>query len=188
MKPQDLKCFQQVADVIGHEYAEYELQRVIDDVALVDASAETVIDVVWWDKSTQGCDFWNHIDRGRNPYENGRPKPNLEPNSGGDQAEDNPRDLKFDGDKTRMELLPFDALEEVAKVLTFGAKKYEANSWQTLANAEQRYKGALLRHYAAMDQGEQLDDESGLLHAAHMACDALFLLHFEIERLKNLEE
>lgn len=97
-------------------------------------------------------------------------------------------DMKFDGDKIRMELLPFNSLEAIAEVLTFGAKKYEANSWQTLDNAEERYKGALLRHFAAMQKGESLDGESGLSHAAHMACDALFLLHFELEKLANQGE
>ena len=29
---------------------------------------------------------------------------------------------KYDQDKVRMDLLPFDSLEEIAKVLTFGAK------------------------------------------------------------------
>lgn len=93
-------------------------------------------------------------------------------------------DMKFDGDKIRMELLPFDALELVAEVLTFGAKKYEANSWQSLANAKERYSGAMLRHYSAMANGETHDNESELLHAAHMACDALFLLWLEKEALK----
>lgn len=31
---------------------------------------------------------------------------------------------KFDNDKPMMNLLPFEALEEVAKVLTYGANKY----------------------------------------------------------------
>ena len=42
--------------------------------------------------------------------------------------------MKYDKGKVRMELLPFDCLTEMAKVLTFGAEKYRENSWQTVKN------------------------------------------------------
>ena len=54
--------------------------------------------------------------------------------------------VKLDQGKVRMELLPLNTMEEVAKVLTFGAKKYTDNGWQTVPNGFERYKGALLRH------------------------------------------
>lgn len=92
---------------------------------------------------------------------------------------------KFDIGKTRMELLPFDALEEVAKILSFGAIKYGPNSWQNLPDAEDRYMGALLRHISAHKQGEVYDPESGISHLAHAACNALFLLHFQIKGGKD---
>ena len=93
--------------------------------------------------------------------------------------------LKYDTDKPRMDLLPFEALEEVAKVLTFGAKKYADNSWQKVENAERRYLAAMLRHLAASEKGEIYDAESGLTHAAHMATNALFILWFEIQKGKE---
>lgn len=93
--------------------------------------------------------------------------------------------LKYDTDKPRMDLLPFEALEEVAKVLTYGAAKYTDNGWQKVENAERRYLAALLRHLAARERGEKFDAESGLLHAAHMAADALFILWFEIQKGKK---
>lgn len=82
--------------------------------------------------------------------------------------------MKFDADKPRVNLLPWDALLQVAHVLTFGAKKYAADSWRTVPNALDRYEGALLRHWIAKEQGEWLDPESGLPHWAHIACNALF--------------
>lgn len=85
---------------------------------------------------------------------------------------------KFDGGKARMELVPLDAVKEVAKVLTFGAAKYAADGWRGVES--HRYQGALLRHLEAIQQGEENDPDSGLPHIAHVACNALFLTHFHI--------
>lgn len=93
--------------------------------------------------------------------------------------------LKLDADKPRMDLLPFEALEEVAKVLTFGAKKYADNNWQKVDCAESRYTAALLRHLVAVQRGDKVDAESGLSHAAHMATNALFILWFELQKEKK---
>ena len=82
---------------------------------------------------------------------------------------------KYDNDKVRMELVPMSTIESVAKILTFGAKKYSDNSWQELPNFWSRYKAALLRHLAAIDRGELYDQESKLPHIDHVLCNALFL-------------
>lgn len=90
--------------------------------------------------------------------------------------------MKFDGDKPRMDLLldgcP-NALLRVSDVLTFGAKKYAAHSWHTVAEGKSRYKAALLRHLTAHAQGEVNDPESGMPHLAHAACCSLFILELE---------
>jgi hypothetical protein len=86
---------------------------------------------------------------------------------------------KDDNDKIRMDLLPFEALEAVAKVLTFGAKKYTDNGWKTLENAGSEKLGALLRHLSKHLRGIELDEESGLSHISHMAANALMLVYFE---------
>lgn len=75
--------------------------------------------------------------------------------------------------KVRMELLPLDALEAVAKVYTFGATKYAPNTWRQLEDGSERYKAALLRHMTAEYKGEELDPESGLPHIYHEAWNAL---------------
>lgn len=92
---------------------------------------------------------------------------------------------KHDGAKIRMDLLPFEALEAVAEVLTYGAEKYADNNWQTVENGERRYLAALLRHLVARERSEARDGESGLLHAAHMATNALFILWFELQKEKE---
>lgn len=86
--------------------------------------------------------------------------------------------LKFDSGKPRWTLLMqgcAKALEGVAKVLTFGAKKYAAHSWKQVENNEERYRDALYRHLNAIEGGEATDPESGLSHWDHVACNALFL-------------
>jgi hypothetical protein len=83
-----------------------------------------------------------------------------------------PQEAKYDQGKSRMDLLPFDSLEAVGKVLAYGAKLYGERSWQRVEKS--RYLAALLRHLAALSRGEAIDPESGLSHASHLACNALF--------------
>jgi hypothetical protein len=86
---------------------------------------------------------------------------------------------KFDGEKPIMSLLPFVALKEIAKILTFGKDKYGSWNWAKGMDWS-RVESAMLRHYEAYASGEDLDQESGLLHTAHMACNALFLLTYQL--------
>lgn len=92
------------------------------------------------------------------------------------QKEDKPVEfIKADGGKNRLELLPFSALEEVGKVLTFGAKKYKDHNWRR-CDKPSRYVGAALRHLFSWAKGEDNDPETGLSHIAHASCCCLFLL------------
>ena len=92
---------------------------------------------------------------------------------------------KFDGEKPRMYLLPPKALTEVAKVLTFGATKYDENNWKKLDNLQNRYSGAALRHIFSHMDGEEFDDETGLDHLAHAICCLLFKLEAKLEKSKE---
>lgn len=67
-------------------------------------------------------------------------------------------------------------LNEATKVLEFGARKYCENGWRSVPNAVSRYRDALWRHeQKRLLLLEREDDESGLPHSAHSACNALFL-------------
>ena len=83
--------------------------------------------------------------------------------------------VKFDKNKPRMDLLPMDALLEIAKVLGFGAGKYGDRNWE-LGMDFNRLRAAQMRHDAAVMMGEPIDPESGITHKAHKACDALMEL------------
>lgn len=98
---------------------------------------------------------------------------------------------KDDAEKPRMELLPFDTLVEVARVLTYGAKKYAPNNWKKVPDAKERYTGALLRHLAAWRRGEMFDEEAqgeSIRHIAQVACNALFLVWFELNNKEEKDE
>lgn len=91
---------------------------------------------------------------------------------------------KFDGGKLEYGLLPPLALEEVVKVLTFGAQKYERDNWQRVPDSKRRYFDALQRHVWAWKQGEQIDQESGLPHLAHAMCCLMFLYEHDVKYSK----
>lgn len=96
--------------------------------------------------------------------------------------------LKFDQGKIQPRLLYSgvpNALEEIVRVLTFGAQKYAPDSWQHVENAEERYQDASYRHDAARNKGEPRDQETGLLHRAHHIVNELFLLELEIRKWKQ---
>jgi Domain of unknown function (DUF5664) len=82
---------------------------------------------------------------------------------------------KFDGGKLQYSLLPPLALEDVVKVLTFGAQKYEPDNWKRVPDAKRRYFDAAQRHIWAYKAGEINDPESGVNHLAHAVCCLMFI-------------
>lgn len=85
---------------------------------------------------------------------------------------------KYDGNKLRYDLVPPEALEEIVKVLTFGAAKYTDRNWEKGINYGRVY-GALMRHMQAFWRGEDIDPESGLSHLSHAGCCLFFLLTYD---------
>lgn len=90
--------------------------------------------------------------------------------------------MKFDGDKVRAELLLQGmprTLEGVADILTFGARKYAAHSWQHVEDGINRYEAAAMRHKLARMKGEVLDPESGRPHILHELCSLMFVAELQ---------
>jgi hypothetical protein len=88
-----------------------------------------------------------------------------------------PAGRKDDGDKIPLHLLPFDSLIEIAKVLDFGAKKYEPNNWRKGIVYSRLFR-ATIGHLFSWWMGKDLDPETGLSHLAHAGCCIVFLLHY----------
>ena len=91
--------------------------------------------------------------------------------------------LKYDAGKPSLELVDKTALWELARVLDFGKKKYTAHNWRAGIQWS-RTIGAAMRHLTAINDGEDLDPETGLLHAAHAMCNCMFLIWFYYNRKK----
>ena len=88
-------------------------------------------------------------------------------------------------DKPMWELLPLQDIEDVVKVYTAGAKKYGPDRWQNLPDGYNRYKAALFRHLVEYEKGNWLDEETGCIHLAQVAWNAIAMLHIEKERHGN---
>ncbi len=83
--------------------------------------------------------------------------------------------LKYDSEKPPMDLLPYEALEEIAKVLAFGEKKYQTANWAKGIEMR-RLISAAMRHLGQFNNGEDFDDESKTLHLANAACNLMFAI------------
>lgn len=94
--------------------------------------------------------------------------------------------MKFDSNKPLVikgfiEYFP-NAIAEVARVSEFGAIKYDWGNWKFVNNGVNRYTEALGRHLLA---SEETDPESALLHAAHIAWNAMARLELILKEKNN---
>jgi len=92
--------------------------------------------------------------------------------------------VKSDGYKVRMELLTTLFLQWIARVLTFGAIKYEDHNWSKGFDWS-RLIGAAERHLLAFKSGEDWDPETGEHHLAHLGCEIMFLVEHVARGLGN---
>lgn len=90
---------------------------------------------------------------------------------------------KHDGGKPRFDLLPAEALEAVAKVLTFGAAKYGDRNWER-GIERGRLFAAVQRHLWASWGGEADDPESGMPHLWHALTGLSMLVALDQRREK----
>ena len=79
--------------------------------------------------------------------------------------------------KLRYDLCPAIAQREYAKVWTEGLKKYPARNWEKGFPFSEVIASAM-RHLEAIRLGEEIDEESGLLHSAHLMANAAMLTEF----------
>ena len=91
----------------------------------------------------------------------------------------NNQNAKSDTGKIRPSLVPSSLVCAVAQVREFGTKKYgDPDNWKLVE--PERYRDAMYRHMLAyIDDPEGVDEESGLSHLWHLACNAAFLIEME---------
>jgi hypothetical protein len=85
--------------------------------------------------------------------------------------------VKHDLGKAPMDLLPPNALFEVAEILRFGAEKYAPYNWAK-GMSYSRLIAAAMRHIIAFNRGENLDQETNRSHIAHALCCLMFLMEY----------
>ncbi len=101
---------------------------------------------------------------------------------------------KNDAGKPRFSLMPLDCVEEVLRVLTFGAAEYGAQNWRSDIGTSRHYAtrnrfiDAAFRHFCAAApepisdnvQDEGFDKDSGLHHLAHAIVNLMFVHTYDI--------
>lgn len=104
-----------------------------------------------------------------------------------EKSENKEQGIKYDKDKPRLAemIVDFkDPIIELCKVWTFGAGKYGKSNWKLVKNGKDRYLNAFYRHSLSIAENEY-DDESHILHAAHMAFNALAYLFFVLKEKRG---
>lgn len=98
------------------------------------------------------------------------------------------QDIKADAGKPKLRFVPWEIVNDIAYVREYGVKKYHSvDSWTDVE--PERYVDALLRHTIAFAQDPAGDDEeSGLPHLWHVACNVAFLCEYlKVGKLDDLQ-
>ena len=82
---------------------------------------------------------------------------------------------KADDGKLELDLVPAQISRDIAQVRMYGTKKYgDPDNWKRVDL--RRYVNALLRHTLAfVEDYNSEDEESGIPHYKHMACNMAFI-------------
>ena len=98
------------------------------------------------------------------------------------EIDKNDQSIKADAGKPKLTLVPQQIIFDIAKVREYGLAKYgESESWRKVDI--QRYRDAAYRHFLSYLKDPQgVDEESGLSHLSHLACNIAFLAEMEKEQ------
>jgi hypothetical protein len=88
--------------------------------------------------------------------------------------------LRYNTEKPPFHLLPWDALEELARHYGTGAKKYPARNWESGLIWNEGCAASLERHLARWSLGEDVDPENGAYHDVAMLWNAIALVTFRL--------
>ena len=100
----------------------------------------------------------------------------------GSKKAENQQGAKADAGKLEIDLVPMQIVRDVAEVRMYGNRKYgDPDNWKQVEL--RRYVNALLRHTLAFaESANSIDEESGLPHYKHIACNMAFICHMMAER------
>ena len=91
----------------------------------------------------------------------------------------NDQTAKADAGKLQITLVPTRIVEDIAEVRMYGNEKYhDPENWRQVE--VNRYRDALCRHLLAyIRDPKSVDEESGIPHYKHMACNMAFICEME---------
>lgn len=91
-------------------------------------------------------------------------------------------EIKADKGKLKLSLVPTQIIKEIAIVREYGVNKYKTiDKWKEVE--KERYRDAAFRHFLAyIDNPTSKDEESGISHLSHLACNIAFLCELEKEK------
>ena len=86
---------------------------------------------------------------------------------------------KADAGKLQLTLVPRGIIRAIARIRMCGNEKYhDPENWRTVEI--ERYRDAAFRHFLSyLDDPQGVDEESGLPHLWHLACNVAFLVEME---------
>lgn len=88
---------------------------------------------------------------------------------------------KADAGKIQLCLVPREIIRAIARIRMYGNAKYPdggPDNWKAVE--PERYRDAAFRHWLAyLDDPQGVDEESGLPHLWHLACNIAFLCEME---------
>lgn len=98
------------------------------------------------------------------------------------------QDAKFDGGKAQLTLVPTQIFFDIARIREYGVKKYkDPENWKRVEI--ERYRDAMYRHWLAyVNDPHGLDEESGMPHLWHVACNCAFLCEMEKGKYDKKED
>ena len=99
----------------------------------------------------------------------------------------NDQNAKADAGKLDLTLVPRQIIWDIAEVREYGNKKYgDPDNWKQVE--PERYRAAAFRHFLAyLDDPAGRDQESGISHLAHLACNIAFLCEMEKQSEVKIE-
>lgn len=109
-------------------------------------------------------------------------------------SKDPSQTAKSDSGKPDIYLVPPEIIEAIAKVRMYGNEKYhDPDNWKTVA--ESRYFSALMRHLITWRKAKDnpdlysaVDEESGIDHLWHAACNLAFMISMEEQKKKEVNK
>jgi len=97
-------------------------------------------------------------------------------------ADTSDQTAKADAGKLQLTLVPTQIIKDIAEVRMYGNRKYgDPDNWKQVGI--ERYKDALMRHLIAyLEDPQGIDEESGIPHYKHIACNMAFICEMEAKK------